>query len=222
MTTVLLAVAVPSLWAEKNVVSEDGYAALAATAAKDPQLQEAMASELATQITELAADNGYDLNTELVHGVTAGYTANPGFPGQFAQANRIAHRWMFTDSVQRRRTGDRWLIDIAPMLNDPSLKATLGNLGLDVPQTLRCRSRCRSPRRCGPASCGVVDLGPVGERRRVRADRGVRVADPGYRPFARQSPCGTWCFGAAGRRGGVGGGGGGPAQRQRRAGPHDR
>ncbi|MDT5100191.1 MAG: hypothetical protein QOC76_3928, partial [Mycobacterium sp.] len=30
MTTVLLAVAVPVSWAQKNVVSEDGYAALAA------------------------------------------------------------------------------------------------------------------------------------------------------------------------------------------------
>ena len=101
VTTVLLAAAVPSSWAEKNVVSEDGYAALAATAAADPQLQEAMASLLATQITKLAADNGYDLNnTELVRGVTAAYTANPGFAGQFAQANRIAHRWMFTDTVQ--------------------------------------------------------------------------------------------------------------------------
>ncbi len=60
-----------------------------------------MASELSTQITQLAADSGYALdNNELVRGVTSAYTANAGFPGQFAQANRIAHRWMFTDSVQ--------------------------------------------------------------------------------------------------------------------------
>ncbi|MFY9917927.1 MAG: hypothetical protein WAL26_05945 [Mycobacterium sp.] len=138
ITTALLAVAVPVSWAEKNVVSEDGYAALAAKAARDPRLQEAMASELTAQITELGADNGYDLNnTELLRGVTAAYTANQGFPGQFAQANRIAHRWMFTDSVQRDQSnGDRWLVDIAPMLRDDSLRQTLGNLNLDVPETL--------------------------------------------------------------------------------------
>jgi hypothetical protein len=138
VTTALLAVAVPAAWAQHNVVSEDGYAGLAATAAKDPQLQEAMASELSTQITKLAADNGYDLNnTELVRGVTSAYTANPGFPGQFAQANRIAHRWMFTDSARRDQgSSDRWLVDIAPMLRDESLKQTLGNLNLDVPDTL--------------------------------------------------------------------------------------
>ena len=138
VTTAALAVAVPTTWAQKNVVSEDGYASLATTAAKDPQLQEAMTSELTTQITELAADNGYDLNNaQLVREVTAAYTANPGFPGQFAQANRIAHRWMFTDSVQHDQgAGDRWLVDIAPMLRDDSLRETLGNLNLDVPETL--------------------------------------------------------------------------------------
>jgi hypothetical protein len=137
VTTAVLAVAVPAMWAQRNVVSEDGYAVLAASAAKDPTLQTAMASELTTQITALAADNGYDLNRDLVRGVAFAYTGNTGFPGQFAQANRIAHRWMFTDSVQREEgSDDRWLIDIAPMLNDSSLRATLGNLNLDVPQTL--------------------------------------------------------------------------------------
>lgn len=138
IATVLLAAAVPATWAQHTVVSEGGYAALSATAAKDPRLQEAMASELTTQITELAADNGYNLgNTQLVRGVTAAYTANPGFPGQFAQANRIAHRWMFTDSVTREQgSDDRWLVDIAPMLSDDSLRQTLGNLNLDVPETL--------------------------------------------------------------------------------------
>ncbi len=137
VTTVALAVAVPTMWAERNVISEDGYAALAASAATDPQLQSAMAAELTTQITALGAENGYSLNSDLVRGVAVAYTANSGFPGQFAAANRIAHRWMFTNSVQREEGFDgRWLIDIAPMLNDPSLKATLGNLDLEVPQTL--------------------------------------------------------------------------------------
>ncbi len=138
MTTALLAAAVPATWAQQNVVSEDGYADLAAEAAKNPQLQEAMASELSTQITALAADSGYDLNNAgLVRGVTAAYTANSGFPAQFAQANRVAHRWMFTDTVRQDQTdGDRWLVDIAPMLSDDSLRQTLGNLNLDVPESL--------------------------------------------------------------------------------------
>lgn len=138
VTTVLLAVAVPTMWAQRNVVSEDGYAALSAAAANDPKLQRAMASELTAQIRSFAANNGYGtLNTELVGNVVTAYTGNDGFPGQFAQANRIAHRWMFTNTVRAEDgSGDRWLVDIAPMLNDPSIKETLGDLDLDVPQTL--------------------------------------------------------------------------------------
>jgi hypothetical protein len=97
-----------------------------------------MASELTSQIITFAATNGYGtLNTELVDKVVSAYTGNDGFPGQFAQANRIAHRWMFTDAIRAQDgSGDRWLVDIAPMLNDPSIKETLGDLDLDVPQTL--------------------------------------------------------------------------------------
>ncbi|BBY80512.1 hypothetical protein H7I53_11800 [Mycolicibacterium pulveris] len=136
VTTLLLAVAVPAMWAQRNVVSEDGYAAFSASAAEDPQLQSAMAAELASQIISFAADNGYTLDREMVRRGTVAYTGSAGFPGQFGQANRIAHRWMFTDSVQREAGTDRWFIDIAPMLNDPSIGALLGEIDLDVPQTL--------------------------------------------------------------------------------------
>jgi hypothetical protein len=136
VTTVALAAAVPAMWAQRNIVDANGYAAFAQTAAKDPRLQQAMASELTTQIVSLAADN-FNLNPGVVSEVTSAYTQNAGFPGQFAQANRIVHTWMFTDEIRRQEgTDDRWLIDIAPMLSDPSLRATLGNLNLDVPDTL--------------------------------------------------------------------------------------
>ena len=88
VTTVALAAAIPTMWAQKNVVDANGYAAFAQSAAKDPKLQQAMASELTTQIVSLASDEGYDLNPDLVRGVTTAYTQNAGFPGQFAQANR--------------------------------------------------------------------------------------------------------------------------------------
>jgi hypothetical protein len=136
-TTIALAAAVPAMWAQKNVVDANGYASFASSAARDPKLQQAMASELTTQIVRLGSNEGYDLNPDLVRGVTTSYTQNAGFPGQFAQANRIVHTWMFTDEIRRQEgTDDRWLIDVAPMLSDPSLKATLGNLNLDVPATL--------------------------------------------------------------------------------------
>ena len=137
VTTVALAVAVPAMWAQQNIVDANGYAAFAQSAAKDPQLQQAMASELTTQIVSLASNNGYDLNPDLVRGVTTAYTQNAGFPGSSRRRTGSCTRWMFTDEIRRQEgTDDRWLIDIAPMLSDPSLRATLGNLNLGVPDTL--------------------------------------------------------------------------------------
>ena len=56
VTTVALAVAVPAMWAQKNIVDANGYAAFAQSAAKDPGLQQAMASELTTQIVSLGVE----------------------------------------------------------------------------------------------------------------------------------------------------------------------
>jgi hypothetical protein len=138
LTTAALAVAVPTTWAQHTIVDPDGYADFAASAGRDPKLQEAMASLLTTQIVSFAADKGYgNLNPELVRSVTTSYTQNAGFPGQFAQANRIVHTWMFTDSIPHDQgSDDRWLIDVAPMLRDSSIQATLGSLNLQVPETL--------------------------------------------------------------------------------------
>lgn len=138
LTTAALAVAVPAAWAQHTVIDRDGYADFAASAAREPQVQQAMASLLTNEIVSFAAENGYgNLNPDLVDSVTTGYTQNAGFPGQFAAVNRIAHTWMFTDTVQRDQTADdRWLVDISPMLKDPSLRDTLGNLNLEVPDTL--------------------------------------------------------------------------------------
>lgn len=136
LTTAALVVAVPAVWAQLTVVNEGGYADLSASAAGDPRLQDAMAGELTTQLVSLGADTGYDLNPELVRRVATAYTRNDGFAGQFAQANRIAHRWMFTGAVPSGNSTDEWLIDVAPMLSDPSFEATLGTFDLEVPPSL--------------------------------------------------------------------------------------
>ncbi|MCV7151396.1 hypothetical protein [Mycolicibacterium pyrenivorans] len=145
VTTAALVVAVPTVWAQVTVVGESGYAGLAAAAAQDPRLQDAMAAELTTQVVSLGADNGYTLNPELVRQVALSYTRNSGFPGQFAQANRIAHRWMFTGAVPSGNSTDQWLIDVAPMLSDPSFDATLGTLDLQLPPSLTVPITVDSP-----------------------------------------------------------------------------
>ena len=136
VTTVALAVAVPTVWVQKNVVDENGYSALATSAAKEPQLQQAMANELGTQLKKLVEGTEYDVSTDLLRSAAGTYTASPAFPGQFAQANRIAHRWMFTDSVQQADASGRWQIDLSPMLSDSSFRQTLQQFGIEAPSTL--------------------------------------------------------------------------------------
>jgi hypothetical protein len=136
VTTVALAVAVPTAWAQKSVVDENGYSALATSAAKDPPLQKAMADELGTQLKKLVAGTGYDVSTDLLQGAAGTYTASAAFPGQFAQANRIVHRWLFTDSVQQTDESGRWQIDLSPMLSDSSFRQTLEQFGIEAPSKL--------------------------------------------------------------------------------------
>jgi hypothetical protein len=130
VTTVALAVAVPTMWAQRNVVDEGGYSRLATAAAKEPALQKAMADLLTGEVT-----SRYVVNRDLVRGVAAAYTASAAFPGQFARANQIAHRWMFTDTASQDPQG-RWTVDLAPMLADTSFKQTLATFNVEVPDTL--------------------------------------------------------------------------------------
>ncbi|HZA11597.1 hypothetical protein [Mycobacterium sp.] len=137
VTTVALAVAVPAGWAQKTLVDVDGYAALAQKAAKDPRLQDAMASELTTQVVALANQRGISVNQSLVRGVATAYSASPDFPRQFANANRVAHAWMFTDSSnQSRDSQGRWRVDLAPMLSDTAFQQMLSGWNIDVPATV--------------------------------------------------------------------------------------
>lgn len=136
LATAALAVAIPTTWAQTHVVDADGYAALASTAAADPKLQDAMAGELTTQLVTLAGNSGYDVPTNLLRGSASSYTAGSAFPGQFALANQIAHRWMFTDTVAQSDESGRWEIDLSPMLADSSFQQTLRAFGIQAPSTL--------------------------------------------------------------------------------------
>lgn len=136
LCTVALAVAVPATWAQHNVVDRNGYSALATSAAKDPALQQAMATALASQIGTLAANNGYDVNQTLITGTARAYTGSDAFPGQFALANQVAHRWLFTDTVGQSDASGRWEIDLSPMLADGSFQQTLAGFGIQPPKTL--------------------------------------------------------------------------------------
>jgi hypothetical protein len=137
-TTVALAVAVPAGWAQLNVVDEDGYAAFARKAAGDPDLQSAAAAELSTRAMALIETNGahgagkHPVESAEVHEIASAFTAGPSFPPLFADANRAAHRYLFSEA----NSGDAWVIDVAPMLKDSAFAQVLSSHNAKVPATL--------------------------------------------------------------------------------------
>ena len=133
VTTVLLALAVPAVWAQNNLVDGAGYAALAQQAAKDPELQSATATELTTQVGLL----GSGVDSTIVSRIAAAYTASSAFPGQFASANGFAHRWLFTDTIPASVDPQgRLVLDLAPMLSDTAFVQTLRDYNIAVPSAL--------------------------------------------------------------------------------------
>jgi hypothetical protein len=136
LTTAALAVAVPASWAQHNVVDRNGYSALATSAAKDPRVQQAMSDELTAQLVKLSANSGYDVNENLLAGAARAYTSGSAFPGQFALANQLVHRWLFTDVVSQSDDSGRWEIDLSPMLSDSSFQQTLADFGIKAPSSL--------------------------------------------------------------------------------------
>ena len=136
LTTVALAVAVPAAWAQQNVIDQDGYVQLAQQAGTERPVQDAMAAALTSQLVNVAADSGFDVSPDLLSGAATAYTRSSAFPGQFASANRIVHRWMFSDAVQQSDESGRWEIDLSPMLADNSFQNTLRDFGIQAPSTL--------------------------------------------------------------------------------------
>ncbi|MGO8962625.1 MAG: hypothetical protein ACLQGN_02760 [Mycobacterium sp.] len=135
-STVALAVAVPTAWAQTHVIDVNGYTAMARTAAGDPALQTAVASELASRAMVLITQRAYHVDSAQVHDVAAGYTVGPDFPPQFADANRLVHSWLFT-GAHAQSDGDQWVVDLAGMFNDSAFASLLASYHVRVPETVR-------------------------------------------------------------------------------------
>lgn len=147
-TTLALALAIPAAWTQLHVVDADGYAALAQHAATDPALQSAMADELTARATTLAAEHGggrYPLEGSEVHEAAGAFTAGPAFAPLFAQANRAAHDWLFGDPAAAGN-GNQWAVDVAPMLNDPSIRPLLNRHNVTIPAKLTVPLTVSMPR----------------------------------------------------------------------------
>jgi hypothetical protein len=193
VTTTAVAVAVPAVWLQRNVIDGDGYAALAQRAAADPSLQIAVAAELATRVTALIKENGDDVDPQRVHAVTTTYTSEPQFPRQFAHANRSAHDWLFTGANSSVRQHG-WVVDLAPMLRDSVFDQMFSTHGVKLPEKVVVEVAAPDELRAGglrplttlgrwlclgalalTGICGLVALIVARRRGRVLAGLGVSL-----------------------------------------------
>jgi hypothetical protein len=170
--TVALAVAVPTVWTQTHVVNVNGYTAMARKAAGDKALQAAVATELATRATVLANQSNQYVDSAKVHAAAAGYTAGPDFPAQFADANRLAHDWLFT-GTHTQSEGDQSFVDLSGMLENTVFEQMLASYNVEMPETVRVPVTISTPKSLRPgelrplttwgrwASIGVVVLTDV-------------------------------------------------------------
>ena len=155
ITTLLLAAAVPAVWAQQHLVDRDGYSALAQRAAADPELQAAMAGELTAQVGRLASG----VDSSVVSRIAAAYTSGSAFPAQFAQANGFAHRWLFTTAIPSTLDPQgRLVIDLAPMLSDVAFVQTLNDYNVAVPDSLPIPLTDEAPAFLRPGALRAVGL----------------------------------------------------------------
>jgi hypothetical protein len=155
ITTLLLAAAVPAVWAQQHLIDRDGYSALAQRAAADPELQSAMAGELTAQVGRLSSG----VDSSVVSRIAAAYTSGSAFPAQFAQANGFAHRWLFTTAIPSTVDPQgRWVIDLAPMLSDVAFAQTLNDYNVAVPDSLPIPLTDAAPAFLRPGALRAVGL----------------------------------------------------------------
>jgi len=147
LTTVALGVAVPAVWAQRNIIDANGYAGMAQKAAADPELRAAVAAELTSKATALISEHGTRVDPGRVRAVALAYTAGPSFPSQFAQANRIAHSWAFAGT---QAGPDPWVVDLAPMLNDAAFRQTLTDYNVHLPATVTAPLTVPAPKTLRP------------------------------------------------------------------------
>lgn len=131
LTTVVLAVTLPTVWAQCTLVDADGYARLARRAAAQPALQAAVAAELSSETVRLVREHGFAIDPAPVRAAAAEYTAGPSFPPQFVQLNSDGHAWLLSGE-----DAGPWEIDVVPMLKDDAFAQLLSDYHIPLPASM--------------------------------------------------------------------------------------
>lgn len=136
LSLLLALVAVPAFWVDRNIVQEDGFAAIAGPLGSDKQFQSALSSALAR-----ASLSGSQLSGPLqaaaqpvVESLAKSATTLPGYDAAWTETLRRSHRLTFADpsTLPPEADGANSLtLDVAPLV-DLVLKKVSSSVGVPV------------------------------------------------------------------------------------------
>lgn len=107
-------IALPALWVSLSVVVPQGFSESAAGAARQPEVQEFFAAEIAKAV---ASSSDLPVPAAVVQPLADNYTQSPQFVTDFALLARQQHDWLFTQP-QPDTSRHQMELDITPMVNN--------------------------------------------------------------------------------------------------------
>lgn len=135
----LAAVAVPAMWADRNIVQEDGFVRLAAPLGKDSDFQRKLAAAAVGTI-DTGSTPGFlsGLVQPMLEKAAESLTGLPGYPGAWEETLRRSHRLSFADPAagpQEGAAASSLTLDVAPLvaLGSEEISRTT-RLPLDPPE----------------------------------------------------------------------------------------
>lgn len=115
---ILAAVSVPAIWADRSVVSPDGFVAMAGPLGEDPQFQKALAAATAKAATSQldTAPILQELIRPIIQGTAENLASDPGFPAAWAETLRRSNELTVVDPAANANDTGALNLDVAPLL----------------------------------------------------------------------------------------------------------
>ena len=136
----MAAVAVPTMWVDRNIVQEEGFVALAAPLGKDPGFQQRLAS---AAVNSFGSDQIPAPVAQLVRPIledaAQSLSGLPGYPEAWTETLRKSHRLSFADRHPARGDERRQslALDVAPLVG-----LVAKRLAAATSSRWKARSRC--------------------------------------------------------------------------------
>ncbi|AJT41584.1 hypothetical protein [Psychromicrobium lacuslunae] len=135
---VLAGVSVPVVWADRTVIDQDGFLAMATPLGNDAKFQQALATATAkTMSSKLDAVPAFSAMAQpLIENVTKSITTDPGYPAAWSETLRRSHELTLVDPAANANDQGALNLDVAPLM-----QLIFNKLGAGFGQQLKAPSQ---------------------------------------------------------------------------------